>query len=121
MENQWALGQVFIRENNLRLKWSAVSSQFSVSVSFKNPQEPNSQAFAYTISAVVMISLVLLVWVLTREKFKRITDQNNQFKKIKILTSNFELDVEPEFHDIFRAQQADKDFISGKEGAQTAT
>ena len=115
------MGQVFIRENNLKLVWSATDSQFSVSVSFKSPQEPNSQAFGYTISSAVLIALIVYVWVLTREKFKRITEQNNQFKKIKILTSNFELEVEPEFHEIFRAQQADKDFISGKDGAQTAT
>ena len=89
MENQWALGQVFIRENNLRLKWSAEGNQFNVAVSFQSPSEPHSQAVAYIISSVVLISLVLYVWVLTREKFKRITDQNNQFKKIKILTSNF--------------------------------
>ena len=62
-----------------------------------------------------------MLYFLTRMKFDRIKKQNEQFKKIKILTSNYELEISPEFEDIFKAQQQDKDFIEGKEGATTST
>ena len=40
--------------------------------------------------------------MLTKMKFDRIKVQNDQFKKIKILTSNYELEVSPEFEEIFK-------------------
>ena len=47
------------------------------------------------------------VAILSRFKFRRIKEENDQFKKIKILTSNFELEVSEEFAEVFKAQQAD--------------
>jgi len=46
-----------------------------------------------------------MLFFLTRMKFDRIKKQNEQFKKIKILTSNYELEISPEFEEIFKAQQ----------------
>ena len=66
-----------------------------------------------------MISLY--VFFLTRIKLRRIKKAKEQFKAIKILTSNFELDVHPEFEDIFRAQMADQEFLDGIEGAIPAS
>ena len=40
--------------------------------------------------------------------------QNNQFKKIKILTSNFDLEVSPEFTDVFSAQTIEQKNLLGQ-------
>ena len=119
---QWALGQIFIRDNGLNIKWQKnEAAQWQAVVSFKKASNDVSVWIGYLISTLFMILLSLMLFFLTRMKFDRIKKQNEQFKKIKILTSNYELEISPEFEEIFKAQQQDKDFIEGKEGATTST
>ena len=68
------------------------------------PPSENSSIVAMWIATVgTILALSVFVALLTRLKFRRIKEQNNQFRKIKILTSNFELEIEPEFADIIKA------------------
>ena len=59
--------------------------------------------FGYIFSAFILTGLSVYLGILTRTKFRRIKEQNDQFKKIKILTSNYTLEVSDEFADIFKA------------------
>ena len=72
-------------------------------------------------ACITLIVLSLFVAILTRTKLQRINKAQEQFRKIKILTSNFELDVHPEFEEIFRTQMQDQDFLDGVEGAVPAS
>ena len=101
--DNWALGQVFVRENGLNIEWAKDGDDYVAVVSFEKAVDTTSVMFAVIVCIIVMILLILYVWSLTRLKFRRIKEQNEQFKKIKILTSNFELEVDPEFSEVFRA------------------
>ena len=115
----WALGQVFIRQNGLNIEWQFDSSnQDRIAViSFTKANENNSSWFGWFLASLVLTSLCVYLGILTVKKFRRIKEQNDQFKKIKILTSNFELEVSPEFAEVFKAQQADRDFLENKDYA----
>ena len=73
-------------------------------MSFRQATQQNRDWYAYSLASGVLLSLSVYVFLLTRLKYKRIKEQKDQFKKIKILTSNFELDVSPEFAEVLRAQ-----------------
>merc|ERR1712226_1811831 len=68
LENQWALGQVFIRENGLNVYWQADSDgRYSATFSFKKAENPSTN-FAGIIWATVTISgLTFHVVFLTRK------------------------------------------------------
>ena len=122
LQFQWGLGQVFIRQNGLNLKWQYddENDQYYATVSMKAATDTIENLIAFITVIAVLIALSLYVGILTRYKFSRIRQQHDQFKKIKILTSNFELEVDPDFQNIFKAQQADRDFVQSKEGALNA-
>jgi len=88
--------------------------------SFEAADVDFSTAFGYVLATISILILVIYVAVLSRFKFQRIKEQNEQFKKIKILTSNYELEVGPQYAELFKEQQAERDFIQGKEGAMTS-
>ena len=67
------------------------------------PSEKSSIVAMWIATVGTILALSVFVALLTRLKFRRIKEQNNQFRKIKILTSNFELEIEPEFADIIKA------------------
>lgn len=116
------MGQVFIRENGLNIKWRTDDNgKFVADISFKEAYQTESKWFGFFLASVVLISLSVYLAILTVIKFRRIKEQNEQFKKIKILTSNYELDISPDFAEVFKAQQQDQDFIEGKDGALTST
>ena len=121
--DNWALGQVFIRQNGLNIEWqvSADDNDYVAVISFKKALDNKSIWFGFFLAALVLSALSIYLAILTVFKFRRIKDQNDQFKKIKILTSNYELDISPEFAEVFKAQQADRDFVENKDGAQTST
>ena len=72
-------------------------------ISFKEAYETDSKWFGYFLASVVLIGLSVYLAILTVIKFRRIKEQNEQFKKIKILTSNYELDISPDFAEVFKA------------------
>ena len=67
------------------------------------PTKTSSMWFGYIFSAFILIGLSVYLGILTKTKFRRIKEENDQFKKIKILTSNYTLEVSDEFADIFKA------------------
>ena len=99
----WALGQVFIRQNGLNIVWNKSDGDFVAEVSFKQATNTKSLWFGYMLASLVLIGLTIYLILLSIIKFRRIKEQNDQFKKIKILTSNYELDISPEFADVFKA------------------
>ena len=60
--------------------------------------------FRWFLAFAALFVIGLYVAILSRFKFHRIKEENDQFKKIKILTSNFELEVSEEFAEVFKAQ-----------------
>ena len=103
------------------MQWTLVNGNYVAIYSFKKASYTISKVKGYLLATMTLIALSIFVALLTRLKFQRIRDQNDQFKKIKILTSNYELEVDPAFVEVFKEQQADRDFVAGKEGAITGT
>ena len=112
---------MFIRQNGLNIQWTVENGDRIALISFAQAAGVNSRWVGYVLASIVLTSLSVYLGILTVHKFRRIKEQNDQFKKIKILTSNYELDISPEFAEVFKAQQADRDFVENKSGAQTST
>ena len=80
------------------MHWSVdENGNFYATISFKKAQDTFSRTVGITMACLTLFALSLFVGLLTRIKFRRIKQQNDQFKKIKILTSNFELEVSEDF------------------------
>ena len=101
----WALGQVFIRENNLSVQWvQNTDQQFEAVIAFKIPSESASKWLEYTLASTSLLIIIAYVWLLTRTKFERIKEQKDQFKKLKLITSSHTTEIDESYAEIFKAQ-----------------
>ena len=118
--DQWGLGQIFIRQNGLSIQWVVENGNYVAKISLQQADYTHGLWFRWFLAFAALSVIGLYVAILSRFKFRRIKEENDQFKKIKILTSNFELEVSEEFAEVFKAQQADQQFLSNKDGARTS-
>ena len=69
------------------------NGDYLAEISFTAASDRVSILVSYILAFALTFLVSAYLFLMTRKKFARIREDNDQYKKIKVLTSNFEIEV----------------------------